>query len=272
MIHTIHLFPILDQKLIALLRSLSDADWKRKTRAKQWTVKDVATHLLDGNIRTLSISRDQYFGQPPVGINSYETLVAYLNSLNADWVKATARLSPRVLIDLLEQTGREYSEHLQTADLHAPAIFPVGWAGETESANWFHIAREYTEKWHHQQQIREAIGNPGIESRDLYHPVLETFMRALPFHFSKLECSIGASIAVTIPGDAGGTWQIVKTNSAWLFITPTYHPSAHVSIHQDHAWKLLTKGLSLDEARSLSTIHGDQTLGLHFLKMLSVMA
>jgi hypothetical protein len=33
----------------------------------------------------------------------------------------------------------------------------VAWAGEAESKNWFHVARDYSEKWHHQQQIREAV-------------------------------------------------------------------------------------------------------------------
>jgi hypothetical protein len=32
----------------------------------------------------------------------------------------------------------------------------AAWAGETDSRNWFDVAREYTEKWHHQQQLRDA--------------------------------------------------------------------------------------------------------------------
>lgn len=272
-IHTAHLFPILDKKLIDLLRSLPEDEWKRKTRARQWTVKDVATHLLDGNIRTLSISRDKYFGDPPNGVNSHETLVAYLNQLNASWVNATARLSPKVLIELLKVTGKEYCEHFRTADLNAPAIFSVGWAGEETSVNWFHIAREYTEKWHHQQQIREAVGKPGIESEALYAPVLETFMRALPFHYSKIEATPQKSVTVKIAGDAGGIWTIASHENQWRFIEPSETKSSvTIHIHQDHAWKLLTKGLSLEEAKTVSSFDGDTTLGLHFLTMLSVMA
>jgi len=36
----------------------------------------------------------------------------------------------------------------------------VDWAEEMESKNWMAIAREYTEKWLHQQQIRDAIQQP----------------------------------------------------------------------------------------------------------------
>ena len=54
---------------------------------------------------------------------------------------------------------------------------------ERRGPNWFHLAREFTERWHHQQQIRLATERDGIMTRELYHPVLECFMRALPFAF-----------------------------------------------------------------------------------------
>ena len=62
-------------------------------------------------------------------------------------------------------------------------MFPVSWAGEQESANWFDIAREFTERWHHQQQIRLAVEKPGIMTREFYYPVLDCFMRALPYSY-----------------------------------------------------------------------------------------
>jgi hypothetical protein len=56
---TIHLFTKLDNLLISLLRSLSPEEWQQQTIAKLWKVKDIASHLLDGNLRTLSFSRDR---------------------------------------------------------------------------------------------------------------------------------------------------------------------------------------------------------------------
>src|SRR6188768_2584023 len=144
-INTIDLFPILDNKLISLLRSLSPREWQLPTRAKLWTVKDIAAHLLDGNIRTVSMSRDKYFGESSSGINNYQDLVSFLNRLNADWVKAYKRVSPSSLIDMLVVTGKQYQEHLASLDPFDKAVFSVDWAGARESKNWFHIAREYTE-------------------------------------------------------------------------------------------------------------------------------
>ena len=91
-IETLPLFPILDQKLIELLRSLSKEDWNKPTLAKLWTVKDIASHLLDGNFRAISLMRDGYNGMSPRVVNSYQDVVSFLNNLNADWVKATKRL------------------------------------------------------------------------------------------------------------------------------------------------------------------------------------
>jgi uncharacterized protein (TIGR03083 family) len=272
-IHTIFLFPALDRKLIELLRSLSPEEWNKPTRAKLWTVKDIATHLLDGNFRTLSMSRDAYFGEKTQGINSYHDLVAYLNQLNADWVKATKRLSPQVLIELLETTGQFYYTHLKSLEPFASAIFSVGWAGEETSPNWFHIAREYTEKWHHQQQIREAVQQPGIMSRDLYHPVLETFMRAMPHTYRDVEASAETQIKVTITGEAGGSWGLKRTDSGWILS----HPQAianqtEITITQEAAWKLFTKGLTDEEAARSVSVQGDPALGEPMLSVVAVMA
>jgi hypothetical protein len=127
-ITTLHLFPKLDRLLIELLHALKPEDWRQFTYAKLWTVKEVAAHLLDGNLRTLSILRDGYQGDPPANVSSYQDLVEYLNRLNADWVQAFKRLSPQVLIDWLERSGKEYHQYLSQLDPFAPSVFSVAWA------------------------------------------------------------------------------------------------------------------------------------------------
>jgi uncharacterized protein (TIGR03083 family) len=272
-IPTLHLFPQLETKLLDLLRSLSPDEWQRPTRAKLWTVKDITAHLLDGNIRTISMSRDKYFGEKAATLGTHTALVAYLNQLNADWVKATKRLSPAVLIELLEITGVQYLEHLQSLDPFGSALFSVGWAGEAVSPNWFHVAREYTEKWHHQQQIREAVQRPGIETRELYHPVLNTFMQALPHTYRNVGALPGTEVKIVIVGEAGGAWCLTRVVDHWkmgnTYIEP---PQAEISLDQEIAWKLFTKGLSSREAEKAVTITGDRALGEPVLSMLAVMA
>jgi hypothetical protein len=53
-----HLLHKVDEKLIELLTSLRSAEWDLQTIAPQWTVRDVAAHLLDTALRKLSMVRD----------------------------------------------------------------------------------------------------------------------------------------------------------------------------------------------------------------------
>ena len=272
-IPTLHLFPKLDAKLLELLKSLTSEEWNSKTLARQWTVKDIASHLLDGNIRTLSFSRDEFVGERPEKVDSYQDLVDYLNRLNADWVKATKRVSPAVLIELLEITGKEYIAQLNKLDPFAPAIFSVAWAGQTESPNWFHIAREYSEKWHHQQQIREAVNKPGIMTPEFFYPLIDTFMQALPHTYRNVKADAGTSLIVKVTSDVGGEWILVKADKNWeLQKNQSGNSKAEITIDPDTAWKIFTKGASGIEAERKINFSGDRELGKPILSMLSVMA
>ncbi|WP_310394107.1 maleylpyruvate isomerase N-terminal domain-containing protein [Hymenobacter sp.] len=268
------LFSVLDQKLLALLRSLTPADWQRPTLARQWTVKDVAAHLLDGNLRTLSMLRDGHFGEAPDD-PSYAGVVAFLNRLNADWVRAVRRLSPAVLIELLAQSGAEYAAFLATLDPWAPAGFSVAWAGESTSLNWFHVARDYTEKWHHQQQIREAVGAPAdLMTPELFRPFVETLMRGLPHALRAVPAAPGAVLQVRVTSASGGTWQAEKVPAGWQLrpSSPAAALSAEVQLAPEVAWRLFTKGLSPAEARASVQLSGDEALGSAVLGLVAVMA
>lgn len=272
-IQTLHLFPKLDETLISLLKSLSPQEWSKPTLARLWTVKDIASHLLDGNFRGVSLLRDGYVGDTPGNIDTYQDLVSFLNQLNADWVKATKRISPSLLIELLELTGKEYYQELAKLDQSKPALFSVAWAGQTESPNWFHIAREYTEKWHHQQQIREAVNKPGIMTREFYYPLINTFMRALPHTYRSTQAEIGTAIRVIITSELGGEWLLIRGKSQWgLSETQIDYIKTQIEIDPDTAWKLFTKGVSSLEAEKKIKFIGDIELAKSILTMVSVMA
>ena len=272
-INVLPLFPLLDEHLISLLRTLNAEDWQQRTIARKWTVKDVAAHLLDGNLRTLSFIRDKYFGEKPDNIRIYPDLVAYLNQLNAEWIVAAKRLSPRVLINLLEMTGKEYYEVLCSLDPWEDAVFSVAWAGEEISKNWFHIAREYTEKWIHQQQIRDALRRPGLMTRELFYPFMDTFMCALPQTYKYTDAVVGSSVMIRVTTELGGEWHINKTEEGWVLRHATrVEPLAIVEIDPDTAWKLFSKGITPEEALSKVTITGAEALGRVALGMVSVMA
>ncbi len=273
-IDTTELFQPLHEALLDLLRSLSDDDWNRPTVARLWTVKDIAAHLLDGDIRRLSFHRDGLLpAAPETPITSYRDLVDLLNALNADWINTARRIAPAVLIDFLAVTGPQVSAFFKSLDPHAQALWPVAWAGDEASPNWFDIAREYTEKWHHQQQIRDAVGVPGLTTRQWLYPVLDTFMRGLPHQYRDVDATHGTCLTVVISGEAGHTWTLCKDLAGWrLYDGQVNDVATYIRLNQDTAWRLFTKGLSPDEARTRILFEGDVALGSPLLNLIAVMA
>lgn len=272
-IKTVHLFPILNQKLIELLRSLSADDWNKLTVARLWTVKDIAAHLLDTNVRAISSSYNFAGPLPSNPINSYADLVRFLNELNATWVQAMKRVSPQLLIEFLELTGKQHAEAMASLDPFAQAQFSVAWAGEEHSLNWFHVAREYTEKFHHQQQIREAVGQQGIMTAELFYPCIDTFMCGLPHAYRDIKAATDSLIQINVTGEAGGKWFLNYNNARWeLNKTSTSLPDAIVNLSPDIAWKVFTKAITPEIAIKLSTIEGNINLGENLFNMVAVMA
>jgi uncharacterized protein (TIGR03083 family) len=272
-IETLHLFPILDELLIELLKSLTEEEWNANTVCKKWTVKDIASHLLDGNLRGLSISRDSFFGEKPENINSYSDLVDFLNQLNMSWTSATKRLSPKVITELLENTGKQYTAHLQTLNPFENAIFSVAWAGEETSLNWFHIAREYTEKFLHQQQIRNAVNKPALLTKTLFYPFIQTFVQALPHVYKNVKAENGTIVTLIVTTEIGGEWSIIKKENNWEFIESfDVKPTSIVKISPDDAWLLFSKGMTPDDAKEKVEIIGDKYLGEIALNTVAVMA
>ena len=208
-----------DDKLIELLSSLSAAEWAVPTIVPQWTVRDVAAHLLDTVLRKLSLVRDGCTVER-AEIRSERDLVALVNRLNREGVAVYRRLSPAVLIEMMRMACDQSARFHESLDPFAPAVFAVSWAGETASPNWFDTARELTERWHHQQQIRLAVNRPGIMTPELYHPVLDCFVRGLPHLYRDVEAPAGATVLLEIAGECGGRWALKKCASGWALVAP----------------------------------------------------
>lgn len=269
-IFTAHLFSQLEGMLIELLRSLNPHDWEKQTIAPKWKVKDVAAHLLDTQLRKLTFCRDGYAPAPP-SINSHTDLVAFINRLNHEGVTLYRRLSPNVLVSLMEVASRQSSEYHESLDPFADALFAVTWAGEDKSANWFDTAREFTERWHHQQQIRLAVDKPGIMTREFYYPVLDCFMRGLPFTYRTVSAKSGTLAQFNVSGECGGSWYLHRHGEAWKLISlPVDEKVSETTIPQEIAWRVFTKGIEPDVAKSQVQVSGDTEMGLHILGMMSI--
>ena len=261
-VRTGHLFRPLHSALIELLGGLPDDAWNRQVGAGEWTVRDVAAHLLDGDLRRISVDRDGHSPPPPDRpIARYDDLLEYLNVLNAQWTSAARRISPRLLVELLETTGVTLATLMESAPLDGDATFPVAWAGQQRSPMWLDIGREYTERWHHQDQIREATGAEPLTRPDLMRPVIEISLLALPHALASVERPDGTAVSIDASGSAGGSWNVERRNGAWLLAEgSTPDAVARLAASDLNVARLLLHRLSRDLIGELVEITGDREL------------
>ena len=265
-----HLLRRVDKELIDLLHSLTSGEWDIQTIAPSWKVRDVAAHLLDTVLRKLSVVRDSC-NVEAVEIRSPQDVITLVNCLNQEGVTVYRRLSPPVLIDLMQLACEQSACFHESLDPFAPAAFAVRWAGEEKSVNWFDTARELTERWHHQQQIRLATNRPSIMVPDLYHPVLDCFLRGLPYLYLDVEAAVGTVLLLEISGECGGRWFLSRGSTGWHFVTePLAELASRVTIPQALAWRLFTKGIDRESARAQLKIEGDPSLGVKVLSLTAI--
>ena len=268
--------PLLDE-LLTLLRGLTTEQWELPTVAGRWRVRDVAAHLLDGDLRKIAVYRDGHAipDETPIGWSG--DLARFINALNASGVAWAKRLSPRLLVDLLAITGEWVAALLEELPPHGRARFPVSWAGEAESENWMDTGREYTERWHHQMQIRDAVGAPPVllEPRWL-DPLLDISVRALPHSYAEVDAALGTAVVFEVadgreePAEQR-IWSVVRKPKRWaLHRGREGAPEATVRATRDAAWRLLYNALP-DPARAEGiAIDGDAALAAPLLRTRSV--
>jgi uncharacterized protein (TIGR03083 family) len=264
------LFPEIQAELLVLLKSLTAEDWQKATVCPGWSVKDVALHILGGEIGNLSRRRDGHVLD--ASINSWDELVRFINEWNENWVSVARRISPRLLIDLLALTGEQMGAYFQELDPFALGG-AVSWVGDEPAPVWLDLAREYTERWHHQQHIRDAVDQPGLKQPKYLSPILASFVRALPRTYRTTLADENTAVTVSITGEAGGRWSVVRENGTWnIYAGAPAAPAAEVILDQDLAWRLFTRGIDAELARAQMVFKGDTGLGFKVLEMVSIIA
>ncbi len=264
-------FRRVNDALLELLEGLSDDDWERPTVHPKRDVKDLAAHLLHGSLRRMSGLRDGY-RRPGPAIASNEDLVAFIQEDNAAFMGGMRRISPGVLIELIRRYDPEVVSLFEGLDPAAEGL-GVAWAGESTSPRWFDVAREYTEKWHHQQQIRDATGRPLLYEATLFEPVLQTFARGLPFAYRDLARPEGTRIAVRTEGELACGWTLVRESDGWALLDGADPEAAtRLALPADLAWRVWTKSRPPAEVRPAVAVAGDPQAVEPLLGFVAIMA
>lgn len=274
---TVHLLAPLRAGLATLLRSLEPGDWDKPTVAGAWRVRDVVAHLLDGELRTLAAHRDGHSLSTDREIRSYDDVIGLIQRLNSEGVTAGRHLSARLLTDLLCVSGEWMSTFAMSLDPEAPALFAVAWAGEAESTNRFDTAREYTERWHHEMQIRSALGTRGhpetLLAEEFAVPLLETSIRVLPHAYRAESATEGTAIvAVVEASNWARAYTLRRDGGVWrLYAGEALEPAARVVGSADAWWRLFFNALPSDDVARAFVATGTPTLLAPLWRARSVM-
>jgi hypothetical protein len=228
--------------------------------------------MLDTAARRLSFHRDRLpLPASSRPVNNDRDLTALVNELNATWVAAAGRLSPRVLTDLYANVSEKLCDFVERFPDDGAALFAVSWAGEHESAGWLDIGREFTEVWHHGAQIRNAVGaGPYTDPRWL-RAVIEISLHALPFTYHNTERPEGTALLLDISGPAGGVWTLRRVSGRWdVGETRPSRADATARMSDETAWRIFFNALPPAAAESAVQIEGDRTLAAPLLRARAV--
>lgn len=252
--------------LLRLVHGLAPEEWDRPTAAAPWLVRDVVAHLLGDDLSRLARTRD---GHSPIGPQPGEPVAAFIHRFNAEWVQAARRVSPRLLLDLLDLTSPHVLALWRDIDLDA-ITEPVTWAGPEPAPRWLDCARDFTEYWVHQQQIRDATGRTEDGDPAVVHLVLDTFLRAMPQTLAGHDRPAGTTLTVVVTGAGGGQWCWQRQGRRWLPVENA-EGSTRLTFHDAEAlWRLCTRLIEPDQARRRTIVVGDQALADAALRIVAI--
>jgi uncharacterized protein (TIGR03083 family) len=250
--------------LLELLASLDAGEWAASTPCPAWSVHDLAVHLVHDDVRRLSAERDGHGGAWVSGASLQDLTIA-LDEVNRRWVAAVApTLSSRLTCETLAWLAAPSAAHLSGLNPEDEDA-TVSWAGPGPHPNWLDVAREFTERWVHQQQIREAVGRPGLMQREYVEPVVDTFARAMPASLPTRPLGTEVQLRVSAPFER--SWTVRSAASGWRFVEASVQPAAVVGLPAQTLWRRAVRMLSRQQARRDAHLEGDPEVTAALLDM-----
>ena len=155
--------------------------------------------------------------------------------------------------------------------LEAAALFPVSWAGEEASAGWFDIGREFTEQFHHQMQIRDAVGAAPLHDPAWLRAFLLISIRGLPHAYRHTAADPGTTVTLEVTGSSSGVWTLRRDGDTWsLWAGAAERPTTTIVLSDDTAWRLLFNALTPAQASERIRTSGDPALAAPLVQARSV--
>lgn len=181
--------------LVALLRSIDDADWSRPTDLPGWDVKGVACHIAHIESDLAGVK------QKRVEVPQGDHLTAPTSVFTEMGLVARAEMTPAEIVDELDECTRTRHEALladpPTDGEADPPRTPgkIGWSWETLLHN------RVVDVWMHEQDIRRAVGRPGGFNGPAAAHTVAAFTRSFPYAVGKkVAPPAGTTVVLDVTG------------------------------------------------------------------------
>jgi uncharacterized protein (TIGR03083 family) len=251
--------------VIALLRSLDDADWDRPTDLAGWDVRAVAAHLAHLESELAGIE------QQPVEVPELEHITSPMGYYTEQGPIARREWPPARITDELERAVATRLAALRaeppTDGSAAPPRTPggIGWNWETLLSN------RVVDLWMHEQDIRRAVGRPGgMDTAGAEHTV-SVFARSFGYVVGKRVAPPGGTTVVLDVTGLRPVHLAVRVGDDGRASALTGRvETADVAITMDlETYVILAGGRRSPEAVDVQ-VTGDEELGAKVLAALAV--
>lgn len=175
-----------------------------------------------------------------------------------------------MVVAMLETTTPQVLAFWRSVDLDVLGE-PVTWAGPDPAPVWLDCARDFTEYWVHQEQIREATGMRSADVPEEVHAVLDTFLRAVPRTLGDRYWAEGTGLALQVDGPGGGRWSWRYSSGVWR--PAENRPDRATVVRFDDAealWRTCTRMITPAEGGRRAEVTGDDDLARRVLQIVSI--
>jgi hypothetical protein len=113
---------------------------------------------------------------------------------------------------------------------------------------------------------------PGANDARLTTPVIDTFLRAVPYALRSFSPAPGTCVVISVTGPGAGTWSACRREDHWAIDrgAPAGVGAASVELSSDCLWRVATGGITVEAAAKRAVISGDQALGSAALGLVSI--
>jgi uncharacterized protein (TIGR03083 family) len=239
-----------------LASTLDDEQWSALTPCPGWSVGDLVAHTTD--IEQM-LARDPRPEHEPdwASLPHAAGDIGRFTEIGVDWRRGRAKAD---VIEELRATTRSRRATLEAVPDGGEVLSPFGRPTTIERL----VSMRILDAWVHEQDIREAIGQPGGMDSDAAILTLQQFVGGLPKVWAKQTQAPSGSTVHLVIADVGRgveAWASVEADGQGATCDPVPNPTVTLTLTWTDYLALSAGRVGPDSVAERVTVAGDSALG-----------